>query len=121
MDYITLKHDVSELDKQVSDWRRKLELLQCAVCSVQNEWPGVDRLVMKGAGDRLRGTEGSEKGHKETDEAGKEHCAVSKVYRVLSKSVKSSMLKCFDAWGNAVCIGRFTCVHGLHGLTCGHA
>jgi len=28
MDYITLKHDITELDKQASDWQRKLELLQ---------------------------------------------------------------------------------------------
>lgn len=33
MDYISLKHDVTDLDKQVSDWKRKLELLQvCGGC-----------------------------------------------------------------------------------------
>lgn len=28
MDYIQLKHTIMELDKQATDWRRKLELLQ---------------------------------------------------------------------------------------------
>lgn len=32
MDYITLKHDVVELDRQTNDWKRKMELLQ--VCFV---------------------------------------------------------------------------------------
>jgi len=31
MDYISLKHDITELEKQASDWRRKLELLQVRI------------------------------------------------------------------------------------------
>jgi hypothetical protein len=27
MDYITLKHEVGELEKQLTDWRRKIDIL----------------------------------------------------------------------------------------------
>ena len=38
MDYISLKHDVTDLDKQASDWKRKLELLQVCVIVVKSQW-----------------------------------------------------------------------------------
>ena len=50
MDYIQLKHSVTELEKHASDWKRKIDLLQMEKQRTRQVLKGVASMAAPGGG-----------------------------------------------------------------------